>query len=169
MAGQHVGRPRSRISRIRKAAATIPVIALFSAAAVYHLPTGVRETQLARGPTVQSVPFRMDASNQAAWWRPIAEFGGSLFIAYDGWGGAAASTGGTFDTHTVYVARRTPNGHWTRGCLRSGRSCAVFEDDRGHRQPTIAIDGDGYIHVFTAMHKDHWRYYRSSAPGDVTT
>src|SRR4029079_19161269 len=45
----------------------------------------------------------------------------------------------------------------------------VFRDDPGHRQPSIAVDGDGYIHVFTALHKNHWVYYRSGRPRDVHT
>jgi hypothetical protein len=45
----------------------------------------------------------------------------------------------------------------------------VFPDDIGHRQPTVAVDGDGYIHVFAAMHNTAWTYYRSSRPGDPTT
>ncbi|HKE74878.1 MAG TPA: hypothetical protein VKB57_14755 [Acidimicrobiales bacterium] len=36
----------------------------------------------------ERVPFGMDASNQAGWWKPIDEFGGSVYVAYDAWGGA---------------------------------------------------------------------------------
>jgi hypothetical protein len=70
----------------------------------------------------------------------------------------------------VYVARREADGAWTRGCLRTAAGeCVVYPDDVGHHQPTMAIDGDGYIHVFASMHDDNWRYYRSTAPGDVTS
>ena len=159
-----------RLSGSRLAAVTTSLIALlFSTASVNAMPTRVLERQAAAVPSVSSVPFRMDASNQAAWWSPIDEFGGDVYIAYDGWGGAAASTGGSADTHTVWIARRTPNGEWTRDCLRFGFACAVFRDDPGHRQPSIAVDGDGYIHVFTALHKNHWVYYRSGRPRDVHT
>jgi hypothetical protein len=116
----------------------------------------------------EQVPFRMDASNQAGWWKPIDEFGGAVYVVYDAWGGA--DLGGPKDVHSVYVARRSPSGTWTRACLRAaGGGCALFMDDSGHRQPTVAVDGDGYIHVFADMHLTGWIYYRSSRPGDPTS
>lgn len=117
--------------------------------------------------STELVPFRMDASNQAGWWKPIEEFGGRPYVAYNAWGNPGA--GGASDTHTVYIARREPNGTWTRGCLQTSTGdCAVYPDDIGHNQPSIAIDGDGYLHAFVSMHNNNWRYYRSAAPGDVT-
>lgn len=115
------------------------------------------------------VPFRMDASNQAGWWRPIEEFNGRIYLAYNAWG--SASDGGAHDTHTVYIARKESNGSWTRGCMKATptAACTVFPDDIGHNQPTIAIDGHGFIHAFVSMHNNDWRYYRSTAPQDVTT
>lgn len=118
----------------------------------------------------EQVPYRVDASNQAGWWRPIDEWNGAVFVAYNAWGGPGATNGGSADTHTVYVAKRAADGTWTRGCLPAATgACAVYPDDVGHKQPSIAVDGDGYVHVFTAMHGNNWIYYRSAAPGDVTT
>lgn len=120
--------------------------------------------------SVEPVPYRMDASNQAGWWRPIEEYNGNLYLAYNAWGGPGPTNGGPEDTHTVYIAKRRPDGTWTRGCLKAASgSCVVYGDDVGHNQPSIAIDGDGYIHAFVSMHNDNWRYYRSNAPGDVTS
>jgi putative BNR repeat neuraminidase len=114
----------------------------------------------------EQVPYRMDASNQAGWWKPIDEFGGNVYVAYDAWGRSGAAT----DTHTVYVARRDSSGAWVRGYLPAADGGpATFPDDIGHNQPTIALDGDGYIHVFASMHNSGWRYYRSSRPGDPTS
>jgi BNR repeat-containing family member len=114
------------------------------------------------------VPFRMDGSNQAGRWKPMDEFGGSVYVAYNAWGGS--NMGGSTDRHTVYVARRNASGVWVRGYLpAAGGRPAVFPDDIGHKQPTIAIDGHGFIHVFASMHDTNWRYYRSSRPGDPTT
>jgi hypothetical protein len=114
------------------------------------------------------VPFRMDASNQAGWWKPIEEFGGRIYVAYNAWGGPTA--GGASDTHTVYVAKRETDGGWTRGCMKApSGQCAIYGDDVGHNQPTIAIDGHGHIHAFVSMHGHNWRYYRSSVAGDVTS
>jgi hypothetical protein len=126
------------------------------------LPTGAEE-----------VPYRMDASNQAGWWSPLAEQDGNVFVAYNGWG--RSTSGESDDTHTVYVARRTAAGTWTRGCLKvagaapGAGACVVFDDDIGHNQPSLAIDGDGHIHVWASMHGHPWRYYRSASPGDPTT
>ncbi|MFC4852276.1 BNR-4 repeat-containing protein [Actinophytocola glycyrrhizae] len=118
----------------------------------------------------EQVPYRVDASNQAGWWRPLDELNGSLYVAYNAWGGPGPTNGGAGDTHTVYIGRKAPDGTWTRGCLKAGGgACAVYPDDIGHKQPSIAVDGDGYIHAFVAMHGDNWIYYRSAAPGDVTT
>jgi hypothetical protein len=115
---------------------------------------------------VTTVPYRVDMSNEAGWWRPIDEFNGRVYVAYNAWGSMTA--GGRDDTHTVYVAKREPNGSWSRGCLKnSAGGCVVYPDDPGHRQPTIAVDGDGYIHVFAGMHQDSWQYFRSRNPGDV--
>jgi hypothetical protein len=115
-------------------------------------------------PTTELVPFRMDASNQAGWWSPIDRFDGETYVAYNAWGGPGAANDGPDDTHTVYVARRTSNGTWSRGCMPAGAGgCRVFGDDIGHNQPSIAVDGSGSIHVFTAMHGDDWIYYRASA------
>jgi hypothetical protein len=116
----------------------------------------------------EPVPYRMDASNQAGWWHPIDTRGGSTYVAYNGWGGSGQ--GGADDTHRVYVARRDRSGRWRRGCLpgRNG-GCAVFRDDIGHNQPTLVLDGDGYIHVFASMHHNNWRYFRSARPADPTT
>jgi hypothetical protein len=111
-------------------------------------------------------PYRMDASNQAGWWKPIEEWKGSIYLAYDAWG--SPTDGDADDTHTVYVARRSPDGTWVRGPLPyTGPN--RYRDDIGHRQPSIAIDGAGYIHVFASMHWDSWHYFRSSRPGDPTS
>jgi len=116
----------------------------------------------------EQVPYRMDASNQAGWWKPLDEFGGNVYVAYDAWGGSGL--GGPNDTHAVYVGRRDSTGNWTRGYLPSaGGGAATFPDDIGHKQPTLAVDGDGYIHVFASMHNTNWQYYRSSRPGDPTS
>jgi hypothetical protein len=117
---------------------------------------------------VTPYPHPIDASNQAAWWKPIAEFDGSIYVAFNGWGGPGPTNGGGADTHTVYIAKRDPTGIWTQACLRDTTGgCQVYPDDVGHHQPTIAVDGDGYIHAFVAMHNSNRRYWRSTLPGNV--
>src|SRR5690606_25206362 len=116
----------------------------------------------------EAVPDRMDASNQAGWWHPLDAQHGATYLAYNGWGGPGQ--GGAADTHQVHVARRDGAGAWVRGCLPDGAGgCVVYRDDVGHNQPTLALDGDGHIHVFASMHGNGWRYFRSARPGDPTT
>jgi hypothetical protein len=147
-----LSKPSGSGSRLR-----IPGLFALAGLLVACLPAGAEQ-----------VPFRMDASNQAGWWKPIDELNGNVYVAYNAWGGS--SLGGPSDRHTVYVARRDTSGNWVRGYMpAAGGGPAVFPDDIGHRQPTVALDGDGYIHVFAAMHNTNWRYYRSSRPGDPTT
>jgi hypothetical protein len=105
----------------------------------------------------------MDSSNQAGWWKPLAIHRGSLYVAFNGnrWGGM----------HTVRVARRLPN-EWREDCLRmpwQRHRCALYPDDSGHNQPTIAVDGAGLVHVFASMHHRRWQYWRSEHPGWVKT
>lgn len=104
----------------------------------------------------------IDSSNQAGWWNPIVEFADTTYYAYDAPGAEPA-------THQVHVASRSGSGDIQVGCLKESESCVEYHDDIGHYQPSIALDGDGYIHVFTAMHSNTWRYYRSNAPESVAS
>ena len=58
--------------------------------------------------TVEDLPFRVDASNQAGWWNPIDEVDGIAYFAYNAPGPTAA-------THQVHVAARSQDGTWTDG------------------------------------------------------
>ena len=112
----------------------------------------------------------VDTTNQAGWWTPILEHDGATYYAYDAPGDAPR-------THEVVVARRTGAGSGAgpgatqASCLTnaSGDRCIQFPDDVGHHQPSLAIDGDGFVHVFVAMHSSPWRghYFRSASPESV--
>ena len=98
----------------------------------------------------------MDSSNQAGWWRPLDISRGFVYMAY-----SAHRPGGW---HTVWVAKRSlAGGGWSRSCLKrpGERRCAAYRDDIGHKQPTLVVDGRGFIHVFVGMHHSRWHYYRS--------
>lgn len=115
----------------------------------------------------EALPYRMDTSNQAGWWKPVAVHGGRVFVAFNG--PAPRS-----DRHRVWVASRPlAGGEWRRGCLRlrKQRRCVTYQDDIGHNQPTIAVDGRGFIHVFASMHHSSWQghYFRSRRARWVTT
>lgn len=117
----------------------------------------------APGLDIEPVPYPMDTSNQAGWWHPLAEFDGSTYAVFN----APAESE---NRHQVHVARRDASGEWTTGCLQtSSGACVEYGDDIGHNQPSLAIDGDGYLHAFVSMHNDGWRYYRSDLPESVTT
>jgi hypothetical protein len=87
----------------------------------------------------------IDTSNQAGWWTPLVEYGGATYFAYD-------APGRQPGTHVVYVAKRERSGATEASCLTAAGRCLEFADDIGHHQPSIAVDGAGFVHVFTAMH-----------------
>lgn len=112
---------------------------------------------------VDELPFTVDSSNQAGWWKPIDVVGGVTYVASNAPGPTAA-------THEVHVAARGADGIWTDGCLRAADgSCATFVDDNGHNQPSIVVDGAGNVHAFVSMHHEQWNYFRTTTPGDVTS
>ncbi|MGS1502879.1 BNR-4 repeat-containing protein [Klebsiella pneumoniae] len=53
-------------------------------------------------------------------------------------------------------------------CKNVDGTVAEFNNDVGHNQPSVVVDGAGYIHVFTSMHVNLLRYFRSARPGDVS-
>jgi hypothetical protein len=143
------------------------VVCAISALVLAHMGTATATASI--NPFLPPTPYPalVDASNQAGWWKPIAEHSGSVYIAFNAWGSTDAN-GGAADTHTVVIAKRSPLGVWSQGCLQAATgSCQVFTDDVGHSQPSIAVDGDGHVHAFVSMHNHNWRYWRSTLPGDV--
>jgi len=113
---------------------------------------------------VEEVPRVVDSSNQAGWWMPLALDGTTTYMAFN-------SPGSTNSNHGVKVGKRLSDGTWSFGILRDPNGNTWrHPDDIGHDQPTIAIDGDGFIHVFADMHNQPrgWYYFRSSAPGDLS-
>lgn len=113
---------------------------------------------------VERMPRDADSSNQAAWWIPLAVYGGASYFAFD-----APDTANPTQ-HYVKIGKRDTAGNWTFGILKNadGTTWGPIADDPGHDAPTIAIDGDGYIHVWADMHNNDWRYFRSAAPGDIS-
>ncbi len=103
------------------------------------------------------VPYLIDSSNQSAWWSPLEVYGGTSYLAYD-----APASGG----HTIEVAKKNAAGTWSKlYCKESDGTIMVYPDDNGHNQPSVARDGDGYLHLFGSMHNSNWHYYRSEVPG----
>jgi hypothetical protein len=129
------------------------------AATLVATPAAATDTVI----TLETVPFPMDSTNQAGWWNPVAEYRGETYLAFDAPAPAA-------NQHEIHLAKRSRTGEWTSGCLHApGGGCVRYNDDIGHHQPSIAIDGNGHIHAFVSMHGSRWHYYRSDQPGSVTT
>ncbi|WP_163931680.1 BNR-4 repeat-containing protein [Paraferrimonas sp. SM1919] len=43
----------------------------------------------------------------------------------------------------------------------------IGDGDRSHNDSAMAIDGDGFVHVWIGMHNHQMRYYRSNAPYSI--
>ncbi|KAL4724559.1 hypothetical protein ACLX1H_008000 [Fusarium chlamydosporum] len=108
-----------------------------------------------------TVSTAVDVNSQAGWWNPLDEHGGYDWLAY-----LRNPPGGDTAKNNVMVVRRSiSDGAISRDCVRtSDGECAVFADDLGHNTPSISVDGDGYVHVFTSMHNEPWKYFRSATP-----
>ncbi|WP_353807699.1 BNR-4 repeat-containing protein [Agromyces sp. SYSU T00194] len=141
------------------------ITAALAAAGVAAVAVGLAPAAAAAPPPaqVETLPYAVDTSNQAAWWSPVDVFEGVTYFAYD-------APGPSSWNHEVHLAARDAEGSWVDGCLRlASGSCATFLDDNGHNQPSVVVDGTGTIHAFVSMHHEQWNYFRSTVPGDVTS
>lgn len=122
--------------------------------------SSVRAT-VSPGP-LETISAAVDANSVAAFWSPLAEAGGYTWLAYN----RNPVSGTDNGHHNVMIVRRgIDDGVISRDCLKApDGQCATFVDDAGHNTPSLAVDGDGYVHVFAAMHNEAWHYYRSSQP-----
>ncbi|KAJ4245824.1 hypothetical protein NW762_013948 [Fusarium torreyae] len=115
--------------------------------------------------SLTTISTAVDANSQAAWWNPLDESGGYDWLTY-----LRNPPGGSTANNNVMVVRRSvSDGTISRDCVKtSNAECAVFADDLGHNTPSISVDGDGFVHVFTSMHNEPWKYFRSSTPHSST-
>ncbi|KAJ3539570.1 hypothetical protein NM208_g5434 [Fusarium decemcellulare] len=130
----------------------------------YLLATSAVHAAISPG-TLVTISSAVDANSQSAWWNPLDEFSGYQWLAY-----LRNPLEGSKLNHNVMVVRRAQsNGAISRDCLKTtDGECAEFVDDNGHNTPSIAVDGDGYVHVFTSMHNEPWNYFRSSSANSAT-
>lgn len=90
--------------------------------------------------------------------------GGRVFVGYttcDSWPGTACanlSAGKTW----VAMSPEQPGGTWTKVVVDSFTTI-----DTNHNDPTIIVDGSGYIHVWYDMHNSPWGYSRSNSPHTI--
>ncbi|KAK0389726.1 hypothetical protein NLU13_3299 [Sarocladium strictum] len=117
--------------------------------------------------SLKTVSTATDNNNQAAWWTPLDEAGGYTWLGY-----TRDPPSGSKANNNVMIARvDISTGEIIRDCVRatSTSDCSLFADDLGHNQPSVGVDGDGFVHVFTSMHNTAWRYFRSREPYSSTT
>lgn len=96
----------------------------------------------------------MSPRNVAAWWSPIVSAGGAEYVSY-----LAANS----PQDDVFVARRGSGASWE---TRDTGVNATY--DPGHTQTSMAIDGDGYLHVAYGMHNNPMRLVTSNFSENVT-
>lgn len=137
--------------------------ALVAAVVLTAVPMSAATGASLGGDVIERLPYAVDTSNNAGWWTPLDVHDGVTYVAFN----APAAVDAR---HEVHVAARDAAGVWTAGCLQDAAgACVTFLDDNGHNQPSIAVAGDGSIHVFASMHHVPWIYYRSTVTGDVTS
>jgi len=117
-------------------------------------------------PVITTVPVTVKSSNQAGWWTPFAiDRDGNKYL-----GCICAAVSGASGYHNIAIVRQNMDGSFNTGWLRNKDGTrAEYVDDAGHNQPSVVVDLDGFIHVFTSMHTDYWRYFKSQVPGDLNT
>lgn len=117
--------------------------------------------------SLKTVSGRVSPANQAAWWKPfdLDRFGNKYFIAC-----IVPINGAATTYHNVLIAKEDTAGNVTSSyCVDGPGRLATWLNDVGHNCPSIVVDANGFIHVFTSMHTNEIRYYRSQAPYDITT
>ncbi|WP_165389191.1 BNR-4 repeat-containing protein [Pseudoalteromonas rubra] len=134
------------------------------AGALGSVPGHTSEIESHQSEIVSAIP--VDNSNQAGWWSPMARHNGATYFAYN------YQDNNNTGQHKVYVTRLDSNGNSTTTSLKEVNfSEWVHKDDFGHDQPSIAVDGNGRVHVWADMHADAdgWHYFRSQPVGNDST
>jgi hypothetical protein len=117
----------------------------------YLLPSVGNTTEL---------PFLPDPSNRAGWWKPVAVSEGQPVLAF-------CAPGTTGEVHQIQVAQRDAAGNWAllRCYEDESKTIAQYPNDSGHRQPSIAVDGSGRLHLVGSLHTSAMNYYRDNGSG----
>lgn len=89
-------------------------------------------------------------ANGSVWHTPIVHYNNDTYVTY------------VDEALNTIVAKRDSAGNWQYATIKTGTS-----NDPGHNESSIAIDGDGYIHVWYDMHTEGMKYSRSNQPGSL--
>ena len=106
--------------------------------------------------------FIADSSNRASWWKPITSKDDYIFIAFNSQGEYDSNCKDK-NNHMLTFAYQGDDTNWQYQTALNKKRYWTGCDDVGHRQPTIAIDGDGAIHIWAGMHgeSDGCCYFRA--------
>lgn len=96
----------------------------------------------------------MSLRNQAAWWSPLVSRNGNDYVSY---------LNSNSPQDDVFVARRAADGTWE---TRDTGVNAIY--DVGHTQTSLAIDGQGFLHVAYGMHNNSMRLVTSNLAESVS-
>lgn len=117
--------------------------------------------------TQELITDRASSANQSGWWKPFDtdRWGNKYFASC-----VKPINGASGGYHHVLISVRNADGSASDGyCCDGPGKLATWVNDVGHNTPSIAVDANGFIHVFTSMHVNEIRYYRSRNPYDVTS
>lgn len=111
---------------------------------------------------MEQIPYLTNDTFSAAWWTPMTVYDGSTYVAF-------TSISQTANRHFLNIAKKTGS-TWKNHMLTR----FDYQDNQGHHQTAIAVDGSGRIHVMTGLHVNTWaseggHYFRSDVAGDITS
>ncbi|MEQ8675488.1 MAG: BNR-4 repeat-containing protein [Aggregatilineales bacterium] len=102
--------------------------------------------------SVENTTYTLHAMNPTGWVTPLSHFGADTYFAY------------IDENRTAHVGKRNASGVYSHSPLVTG-----VTNDPGHNEFSIAVDGDGFIHVWGNMHNNTMRYWRSNQPQDISS
>lgn len=115
-----------------------------------------------------SARFTVDESNRAGWWKPIVFQDDTILAAYNTAGEYQRSCEKE-SNHGLALVVKEKGGIWQHAYAAENKKIWRACDNVGHRQPTIAVDGDGQAHIWAGMHSetDGCCYFRTNANGEL--
>ncbi|WP_286259816.1 BNR-4 repeat-containing protein [Pseudoalteromonas apostichopi] len=123
----------------------------------------IPETRIIDNETI----FTIDESNRAGWWKPITSNDDTLFVAFNSLG-AESSRCEDNSTHHITVAYKSEQQSWQYLNAQTSKYLWNKCDNNGHKQPSIAVDGNNVIHLWADMHnnKDGCCYFNNLDSND---
>lgn len=102
---------------------------------------------------VEQITTDANLQFEAGWWRPMVKHGSDTYVAFTV---AASGQINGIDSHHVIIGKFDGTDWTYSDPMQSKGVDAKFQDDPGHRQTCLAIDGDGRIHLWASMHNSWW-------------